>query len=347
MKWFEFNVKEDSAMAHDDDTIRSTLAQHYKELVRAMCKVAEAYLYEARLDDALCLLDSDVLKLVERELEPEDRIRIQVQHAETLRYKGLPDNDYGCYDAALEILSEAEKTARPLSDKRLLADVVNLTGLVLYMKELWTSTLETPLRYFEEALALRRETNDQRGIAESILSVGYVYQNRTGANDEDLQKAFECFQEAYRLAEKGNYLQERAAAARHMAYVYARKGEPAKALLYDQEFLTINEEIGFKPHLLPAYISVGFAYLMHDELDKAIECFQSARALAEKTGFRRYQAESLFGVGAVKEAKHETQTALSYYQEALRLAEQIGFKKVIEVATAKIESLSTEAGEAA
>lgn len=329
-------------MTYDNGDSHSKLAQYCKELVHAICQVAEAYLYEARLDDALDLLDSDILKLVEGELEPADRLQIQVQQASVLRYKGLPNNDYGCYDAALEILFEAEKTARSLNDKGLLADIVDLIGSVLYAKELWRTALEGPLSYFEEGLRLRREIGDRRGIAESVFNVGLVYQNRVGTDDDDLQKAFERFQEAYRLAEQGAHIREQAHAARHLAYVYGRRGEAGKALTYHKEFLAVNEEIGFKPFLPPAYIMVGVGYLMNDELDEALACFRKAHVIAEEAGFKRYLAEALFGIGVVREAREERQEALGHYQEALTLAEQTNFKRVVDLARTRIENLSNE-----
>jgi tetratricopeptide (TPR) repeat protein len=326
-------------MTFDKDS-SSRLAQSCQELVQAMRKLAQAYLYEARFDEALGLLDSDVVRQIEAELTPVDQVRIQVQRASMLRYKGLTDNDHDCYDATLEILLEAEEAARGLDDKGLLADVVDLIGMTLYSKELWLTTLDEPLRYFEEGLRLRKEIGDRRGVAESVFHVGLVYQNKEEADDQDSQKAFECFQESYRLAEQGAFMREKAHTARHLAYMHRRKGETDKVLTYHKEFLAVNAEIGFKPYLPTAYFMVGEVYLTNDELDQAMACFQKARVVAEETSAGRYLAEALFGIGAVNEKQGKKQAALDAYQDALTLAEQTNFKRVADLARIKIENLS-------
>jgi tetratricopeptide (TPR) repeat protein len=313
------------------------LARHYHALVDALRGISEAYLYEARLDDALRLLNSDLLGTIQEELMPQDRVRLQFQRARIMRHKCSLKNRGN--DAELEILSAAEKEARSLNDKRLLADIVDLVGEVIYCKELWHTTLDTPLEHFEQALALRKEIDDRKGIAASLLHVGYVYQHKTGADEEDAQKAFECFQEAYRLAEEGNYVLERAEAARHMAAMYGRKGEQDKALSYHMEFATMSEEVGFKLYLPPGYVMVGVSYLAKGELDKALEYCQRARALATGMGANWFLAESLFGIGAVQEARKDMDAALSYYHQALTTAQSVNFGLIVELATKKIAEL--------
>ena len=160
---------------------QSKLTHHYIALTTAMINLSEAYRYDARLDDALQLLGADIM----------------------------------------ELLNEAEVTAKSLDHKSLLADVVSPIGLVLYDQELWTSTLETPLRYFKQALALRKEGNDQKGIVESLFDIGTAHQNKTGRTGEDLERAFEYFQEAYTLAEEGDFKKEKAHLVRHLAYIWA------------------------------------------------------------------------------------------------------------------------------
>jgi tetratricopeptide (TPR) repeat protein len=308
-------------------------------LVDVVCAISEAYLREVRLDDAIRLLSSDVLELIQKELTPQDQVRIHLQHARILRHKCRLDNKG--YDAALAILFEAEKIAGRLNDQRALADVVDLIGQTIYLKELWGSTLETPLEYFNQGLALRQEINDERGIAESLLHIGWVYQHRTDADDDDRQKAFELFQQAYSLAEKGDHKLIKAEAARHMADMYRRRGEPDKTLSYHMEFVTISEEIGFKIYLPPGYVMVGISHLVKGELDKALEYCEKARALAEEIGAQQTLAESLFGIGAVKEAENDTDTALRYYRKALATAQAVNFRLVVDLATEKIQRLSS------
>jgi tetratricopeptide (TPR) repeat protein len=319
------------------------LMQRYTELVSAMINLSEAYLYEARLDNALQVLSSDIMELLERELPLEETVRIQIQRAKVMRFKNRLDGSSN--DATLELLFEAEKAAKLLDNKGLLADVANLIGLVFYDQELWASTLETSLRYFEQALALRREINDKKGIVQSLFDIGTTHQNRTGRTDEDIERAFEYFQEAYRLAEEGGFRWEKAHVARHLGYIYGHhKREPSKALSYHKEFLDVNEEIGFKPYLPPAHTMVGFVCYEMEDLYKALEHFESAQAMAEEIGSQYPLGEALFGLGLVQERRGDTSAALKYYERALAVAQPINLRPVIRAATSRIEELSKEKG---
>ncbi len=324
---------------------QSGLTRHCIELVGAMIKLSEAYLYDARLDDALQLLTSDIVGLLATELPLEEMARIQVQRAKIMRFKNRLDGSSN--DATLELLSEAEKTAKSLNSKSLLADVASLIGLALYDQELWTSTLETPLKYFEQALALRKEVNDQKGVVESLFHIGTTHQNRIGRTDEDLERAFEYFQEAYALAKEGGFRREKAHVARHLGYIHGHhKGDPDRALAYHHEFLDVNEELGFKPYLPPAHTMVGFAHYQVGDPEKALKHFEAAQALAEEIGAQQPLAEALFGLGLVQERKGDTSAALKYYERALTVARPIHLRPVIQRATNRIEELSSEKGEA-
>jgi tetratricopeptide (TPR) repeat protein len=308
-----------------------------------MIDLSEAYLREARLDDALRLLSSDVMESLAQELLPEEIVRVQVQRAKLMRYRNRLDGSR--HDATLQLLFEAEKSAQSLGNKNLQADVAALIGRVLYDQELWASTLETPLRYFEQALALYREINAPKGVVESLFDIGTAHQNKTGRTDEDIENAFAYFQEAYHLAEEGGFRWEKAHVARHLGYIYgSHRGEPGKALAYHQEFLAANEELGFKLSLPPAHTMVGFAHFEMGDPDQALEHFEAARTIAEEIGYQQPLAEALFGLGLVQERRGDVRAALTYYEQARAIAQPIHLQPVIRATTRRIEELSKETG---
>ena len=315
------------------------ITQSYIELVNAIVNLSDAYLYAARLDDGLQLLSWEVVVLLECEFPLEERVRIQVQRAKIMRFKNRLDGSSN--DATLGLLFEAEKTAKSLDDRGLLADVASLIGLILYDQELWASTLETPLQYFEQALAIRRETDDQKGIVESLFNIGTVHQNKKGRADEDIERALGYFEEAYQLAEEGGFRWEKAHVARHLGYIYGhQKGDLSTALSYHKEFLDVNEEVGFKLYLPPAHTRVGFTYYELEDLDRALEHFEAAQAIAEETGYQHPLAEAWLGLGLVQEGRGNKSAALRYYERALAIAQSIDLRPVIRVASGRINGLT-------
>jgi tetratricopeptide (TPR) repeat protein len=320
-------------------SVHRALAQHYHDLVYILVQISEIYLYEAKLNDAQRLLNADFLKDIEDRLDPHEIARLQIQRAKVMFYRSYfgPSD----HDIALAILYEAEKVAASLGDKGLVADVMDLAGSILYAKE-WpgSATLDIPLKYFTQGLALREEAEDQRGIAESLFNIGTVYQNKAGASDEDRQQAFEYFQKAHRLAQGKGFKLEQSYAARHLGFLCLLRRELDQALAYQQECLALRKEIGCKIFLAPTYTMIGVTHHARNEMNQALEHFQSAQMLAKKIGSQRFLAEAFFGIGTVNEAEKDEIGALSYYQQALASARAADFGFVVSLATRKIEALS-------
>lgn len=321
-----------------------SLHWHYERLADTFCALAEDCLAQARYAEGLALLNSTSLHWLEQAPPSPALIRLQLQRARLLFWQAYPNADQATYDQALAILLAAEPLARFLDDQPLLAELLHWIGVLYYSKEWGVTTLATPLRYFEAALALRRTLADQRGIAESLLGVGWVYQHKLGADEQDAARALAAFQETYQLATAGNFLREKATAIRHLGVIHWWRGEQEAALQQALEFLAIQETLGFQPELPPAYFSVGFAYLDLHDLDNASLYFEKLRALAEANSYQRYLAEALIGLGLVQERRQEKSTALTHYRAALDLAERIGFQRVVTAATTLIAQLAPVVG---
>ena len=317
---------------------QSKLTQYCINLVHAILDLSEVYLWDGRLDDALHLLESDLVEQIEKELPMKEIIQLQVQRAKTMRFKCQLDGSSN--ESTLALLHNVEERGLDLEDKSILADVVRLIGLVIYDQELWTTTLEKPQHYFEQALILRKEINNRRGVAESLLDVGTIYQNKLDRTDEDIEKAFEYYQKAYTLATECGFMREKANTARHLGYIYGNhKGDLVKSLVYHQEFLDIHEEMGSKLYLGQAHTMVGFAHYALQDQEQALKHFESAKTIAQELGSQLPLAEALFGLGLVYEGKDNASGALRYYEKAITVARLINLRPVIQAATNRIQEL--------
>ena len=110
---------------------QSKLTQYCINLVHAILDLSEVYLWDGRLDDALHLLESDLVEQIEKELPMKEIIQLQVQRAKTMRFKCQLDGSNN--DTFLERLCNTERKAHSLGDLGVLSDVVRLTGLVIYL----------------------------------------------------------------------------------------------------------------------------------------------------------------------------------------------------------------------
>jgi len=322
------------------------LEHHYHDFAGVTGGIAEIYLYEARFDDALVLLNAGVLALVERDSEATDWARLQIQRARIMRYKGYCHHDPTLYDQALTILSSVMSVAEASGDKALLADALDLTGLALQSKEPnLDSSLARRLGYFEQALELRQVSNDARGMAESHFHIGLVYQNKRTATDDDRQNALASFQKAYELAMEGGFRFEQAHAARHLAYAYDKQGERDRAYAYHKEFLETNEKLGFKPYLSPANVMVGLAHLKRGELGEAAGYFRTAYGLGSEIDSKPFLADACLMLGVTAAAQDDKKGALKRLEEALSFARPIEHTRIINVASREIAKLEREGQE--
>lgn len=313
------------------------------DLANQIEQIASVYLYEARFNAALNLLNDKVLDLLKDEHQLDEWVRLQNQRAGVLRYKGYCDYDPTRYDDAIEILSAALAVAETLGNQALLANTVDLTGSVLQSKEgSLAASSETCLGYFERALEIRKEIQDQRGIAESNFHIGLVYQNQRPASEENIQRAYEAFQKAYTVASIGGFAFEKAHAARHLAYIYDKRQESQKAYKLHQEFLETNQLIGFKPYLSPAHIMVGLAHFKSGELMEAKQHCQSAYESASEIQSEHFLADAAMMLGIVSGACGDHKRARKYFEEARSFAEPISLSRVVNVANREIEKLLSE-----
>ena len=313
------------------------LGRHYHDFAAVTGGIAEIYLYEARFDDALVLLNASVLALVKMDSKGTEWARLQIQRAGIMRYKGYCHHDPSLYDQALTILSSIMSVVKASGDKALLADALDLTGLALHSKEPnLDSSLARRLGYFEQALELRQAINDARGMAQSHFHIGLVYQSKRQSADDDRQKAFASFQKAYELAQEGGFRFEQAHAARHLAYAYDKQGEPDRAYACHKEFLETNEIIGFKPYLSPANVMVGLAHYKRGELGEAAGYFRTAYGLASEMGSKPFLADACLMLGVTAAAQGDKEVARKRLEEALSFARPIEFTRVINIASREI-----------
>ena len=240
-------------------------------------------------------------------------------------------------------LKEVLGVAETLGGKALLADTVDLTGAVLQSKDSSLDTsFEARLAYFQRALKIRTEIQDQRGMAESHFHIGLVYQNQPPAGEDNLHQAFVAFEKAYHLAVEGDFAFERAHAARHLAYLYDKRQEQEQAYQLHQEFLTINKTIDFKPYLAPAHTMMGLADFSFGNLVAAEQHLQSAYAVADQISSNHFRADAAMMLGVVSGAQGEYYSAKQYFDEALSLAEPLNLTRVMNVAQQELEKLSAK-----
>ncbi|MCH8319004.1 MAG: tetratricopeptide repeat protein, partial [Bacteroidetes bacterium] len=120
-------------------------------------------------------------------------------------------------------------------------DTNKVNTLLTLGEELCLSQPDTALKYFQQALILARKINFQKGIAEALGNVGYIYDQQG-----DPEKALEYFLQSLKIDKERNNKQGIATSLNNIGVIYDAQGNPDKALENYLQSLKILKEINDK-----------------------------------------------------------------------------------------------------
>ena len=313
------------------------------QAVESILGIARIFVYQARMQDAVDVVDSQVVRTLAAQLPPEIDVRIRLAKAKCMIYRALFTNEG--HDAPLEVLAEAEEIATDLEDKKLLADVLYLTGWGMKFREMTANrTHAAVVPYAERSLALREEIGDERGTAESLFLLGLCHEyGREATHDEahgGIGEAEACYRRALDIAERIGDEELLADITRDLGWLSRRKGESDEAFEFLKRSLELREAIGFKAALSPAYHTMAIMYLERGEPDEALAYGREALRMATENGFERNRIVPFFPIGGALLMKGRPDEALKCYREGLELARAMNHKRAIDEFEKQIAELT-------
>ena len=321
------------------------LASQARRWIDVVLETARILLYQARIRDAVDLLDEGAVRTAAGLLTPEVGLRIRVRRAECMLYQAVLDN--GGHEAALQILSEVEDSAAELGDRKLVADALHLRAWGTRFREMAANrTYEDVLPMAERSLTLREEIGDEKGIAESLFLLGLCHEyGRVATHDEaheGIAEAEALYRRAHAIAERIGDRQLLSDISRDLGWLCRRKGQMDEAFDRLQRSLSLRKEIGLKLLVGPAYHTMGVMHLERDEPDQALAYARASLRLAEEIGFRRGLIAPAFVVAGALVMQGQTPEALEAYREGLERAEELDHVLAIAEFRKEIEALVNE-----
>lgn len=221
----------------------------------------------------------------------------------------------GDFQACLECTQRAEKIARAAgtSGQRVLAEALRLKG--------WTYNVLGDVEASalgEQALAISRELNDRRLMAESLNLLGAVACDLSG----DLGQAIHHFEEAVVMFRELGDRRGVHRSLNNLGYATLRRGDHVAAVDLFQEALTIARQIGDRNYEMQYHGNLGGARVGLGEYSAAEAALRQAIHMAETSGALlrlaetyRFLAEALLGQGEVEAALAAARQALALGQD--------------------------------
>ncbi len=188
-------------------------------------------------------------------------------------------------------------------------------------------SLQQALEKYQQALPLFRATGDRNSEADSLGSIGNIYESIGQP-----QQALRYYQQALPIRrELGNRNLE-ATTLSNIGSVYYNLGEPQKALSFLQQALSISREISDRAGEAITLSNIGVVYNNIGQSLQALNYHQQALIISREVGNsteerlsqRSREANTLINIGAVYYNLGQPEQALNYFQQALPILRDVG-----------------------
>jgi tetratricopeptide (TPR) repeat protein len=217
----------------------------------------------------------------------------------------------------------AEHLYRELNDVAGIAAVLDQTAKVV-----WTTgeagAFDDALRYFEQALALRRRLGDPAHIAESLtgLAAAQHHCGQTAAAERAFREALALYQASADRAGEAKAL----SGLGRVLHATGRRDEGLDAW---HEALDIAEDSGDRDVLVDLLLQLGESALEAGERDLASRCLAEALKTATEMGDQRAAAEIHTAQGALAIASADVPAAVAAVDAAIAIAQDHGMRPAL------------------
>lgn len=296
------------------DEYRMLIAEHYEaagEVVLAaehLLVTGTAFGNIGGLDESLRILEKG-LALLDEKKHAAERLPLQLQIATILAV-------IGDYDGAKARLEPSLKTARRLKDReseaRALSELGRITGI-------WQGEYEIASKYFEEALPIIKELNDDRFMAFILRQLGNL---ASASSDLDVGERY--LMESLELARETNQDGQQYQALNSLGNVYSSRDEFEKSLETFQEGLEIAEKIGDRSGMAMVTSNISYIHIRLENLEEAKKAANEALALATEIGSDWLRGSGLILLGTISIREGHFELAKDQLKQSLAISWELG-----------------------
>lgn len=270
----------------------AAMAQLYATATDALYTIADQYFHLGRFKEAQSILDTVLHLLAAQEVQPQQQINPLLLKGAILIVEHLLTRSQT--EPMFAPLQAAKQLAEVNQDQQALADALSLLGQAHYfttvVARLQRAVSPDSLQeqgeyadafaYQQQALAIREDLQDQRGISESFFQIGAIYERW---RQQDQAQTY--YRKACQIADQSDCRFEKTEPLRHMALYAFRQGNLDQALTCASEALSLRQAAGFKPYLPLDHRLLSDIYQAKGNSAQALFHQQQAATLADEMGF--------------------------------------------------------------
>jgi len=217
------------------------------------------------------------------------------------------------YDAAIEAFKEALVIDTKYIHSSVASRLSNL-GMVYKKKGMYGLAVQ----YYNGAVELAKQNDDQGGLAVYYNNIGSIYDD-WGNYDE----AIDYYQKSLRIKETTGNREGIAASLSNIGMVYNGWKKYHQAIENYKEALAIDKELGNKVHQAIRQNNIGLAYFNMQMYDSALFYYQKALNLNIELGIKDQVGTLYNNIGMVYFEKEEFDRAYDYLKLAMKIYEEL------------------------
>jgi predicted ATPase/class 3 adenylate cyclase/Tfp pilus assembly protein PilF len=191
---------------------------------------------------------------------------------------------------------------------------------------------------YEQSLELMKELGDKRGVAESLNSLGSV-----AYNEGDYPKAYSMWEQSLALMKELGDKRGTGQLLNNMAIIVADKeGNYSLARSLFEQALAVQRELGDKGEIATLLNNSGGLAYREGDYPEARSLFEQSLGLMRELGDKSGMAEVLDSLGDVVCRLGDHQLAHSMYGQSLELMQELGDKRGVAANLTSVGALAAE-----
>ena len=176
------------------------------------------------------------------------------------------------------------------------------------------SMMDSAFYYFSRAYKSAEDIGYKRGMARSMINMGYVYEKI-----DQVEQAIEKYKEALALCNKINYTKGINQCYINIGGIYHELGEYKMALTYFQLANKSYNKTGFESGIAASLYSMATVSVELKEIENAKRYFEESLKIRKKTGNLSGIALATWGLARIDIIEGKYQEALPKLETALKL----------------------------
>ncbi|MEO0988266.1 MAG: tetratricopeptide repeat protein [Cyanobacteria bacterium J06639_14] len=263
-------------------------------------------------------------------------------------------NGQGSYGLAVTATTADDPVVRQSE-----ADRLNAQGVA----QLNQANYPEALALFQQALAIRQDINDRRGVGESLNNIGGIYDlqgkylqaldhfqralaiqqdignlygvgvsfNNIGSiydRQGDYPQALESYQQALEILQDAGTPEDEGVTLNNIGSIYYLQGNDLQALDYLHRSLDIFRSIHDRQSESVTLNNIGFIHDLQGNELKALEYLQKSLDLIQDDGESLDVGLSLNNIGSIYYRQSDYSKALGYFQRALAISQNSGYPQL-------------------